>query len=129
MSLMKNGGSWMKFKNRIIGNRGENVAKKYLLNQGYNILDKNYTCNIGEIDIIAEKEGLIVFIEVKSRNSLNFGYPYEAVDRKKQIKLIKVAQNYINYKRIRNTQFRFDIIEVYLKQSNRVNHIKDAFWA
>lgn len=119
----------MKFKNKITGNRGENVAKNYLVNHGYNILDKNYTCNVGEIDIIAEKEGLIVFIEVKSRNSLNFGYPYEAVDKKKQSKLIKVAQNYINYKSIRNTQFRFDIIEVYLKQSNRVNHIKDAFWA
>ena len=104
------------------------LAKEYLIKNKYNILETNFRTRIGEIDIIAKKNDIIVFVEVKSRKSLKFGMPYEAVDHRKMQKIIKVAQNYIVYRSRGDTQYRFDIVEVFLNEKNKINHIEDAFW-
>ncbi|SDZ02498.1 putative endonuclease [Proteiniborus ethanoligenes] len=107
---------------------GEKLAYNYLSNNDYTILEKNFRAKVGEIDIIAKKNEVIVFIEVKTRNNNNYGRPYESVNYRKQHKIVWTAQSYINLKKLSNYQFRFDIIEVYLKPNIRINHIQNAFW-
>lgn len=109
------------------GYEGEEIACKYLKSKCYNILERNFRSKTGEIDIIAKKNNLIVFVEVKTRSNTNFGYAYEAVNKKKQSKIIKTALYYVKLKRLENYQLRFDIIEVYLEKENVVNHFENAF--
>lgn len=113
---------------RNIGIVGENIATNYLLENGYAILERNFRSKTGEIDIIAQKNQIIVFVEVKSRNNNKYGFPYESVDYRKQQKIIRTAQSYINFKGLTDCQYRFDIVEVFLKTKNKVNHIQNAFW-
>lgn len=114
--------------NRETGNLGEGYAKEYLINNGYNILSTNYRCKLGEIDIIVKKENYIIFIEVKYRKTLSYGYPREAVNYKKQCKIRKVASMYINTHNISNSDFRFDVIEILnTNNKNTIEHIKNAF--
>lgn len=114
--------------NKTIGNLGENLAKNYLIENNYKILETNFRTRIGEIDIIAKKDEIIAFIEVKSRNSSKYGKPLEAITHRKMQKIIKVAQNYIVYKNRGDNQYRFDVIEVFLNKNEKINHIEDAFW-
>jgi len=114
--------------NKIIGQKGENIAKNYLIKHGYRIIESNFRTKIGEIDIIAKKNKLIVFVEVKTRSNLLFGCPYEAVDYRKQQKIIKTAQYYLLQNKHLSIQYRFDIIEVFANQNYRINHIENAFW-
>lgn len=109
------------------GLKGEKIACNYLIDNGYSILERNYKFKTGEIDIIALKENIIIFVEVKARSSTYYGYPYEAVNRKKQEKIIKTAMHYVKLHNIRDIQFRFDVIEVYLSKGNKVNHYTNAF--
>ncbi|SHK11878.1 YraN family protein [Tepidibacter formicigenes] len=113
--------------NREKGILGENIASEYLIKNNFNILQRNYRTKYGEIDLIASKDNKIIFVEVKSRNSLDYGYPSEAVNYKKQNKIISTAKYYILSNNINNNNFRFDVIEVYLKNKN-INHIENAFW-
>lgn len=113
---------------REIGIFGETLAYNYLLENGYDILERNFRVKVGEIDIIAQKNDIIIFVEVKARSNNNYGFPYESVDFRKQKKIIRTAQNYINLKKLNNYQYRFDIIEVFLKLNNKINHIQNAFW-
>lgn len=114
--------------NKERGMLGEKVAVNYLKKNNYNILEKNYKNKLGEIDIIAEKDDIIIFIEVKARTSNKFGFPYEAVDNRKRKKIINTALAYIKFKMLKEIQFRFDIIEVYLNKPFKIKHIKNAFW-
>ena len=107
---------------------GEKIATKYLISKGYKILDRNYRTKIGEIDIIALKDDLLVFVEVKSRTNINYGYPYEAVNWKKQDKIINNSYNYLKDKKMEKYQIRYDIIEVYLQNRIKINHIENAFY-
>lgn len=113
--------------NRSRGELGEALALKYLKDNKYTIVERNFRNKIGEMDIIAKKDSLIVFVEVKSRSSIKYGYPYEAVNIKKQNKLKLLAYSYIKLHNLYYHQFRFDIIEVYL-EDNSINHIENAFW-
>ena len=120
----------MKAFNKDIGEFGEGISESYLKNSGYKILEKNFKCKCGEIDLIASNDGCICFIEVKTRYGTNFGMPSESVIFSKQHKINKTAQVYILRKNINNWNFRFDVIEVILNSDNNefsVNHIKDAF--
>ncbi|MGO1469018.1 MAG: YraN family protein [Tissierella sp.] len=109
------------------GKYGENLAKNYILSKGYKILELNYTTKLGEIDIIALDKDIIVCIEVKTRSNKNFGYAFEAVNFKKQRKIINTSNLYMKYKQIQNIQIRYDIIEVYLEKTIDINHIENAF--
>ena len=112
------------------GKLGEDEAQNYLIKHGYKIVERNYKLKYGEVDIIALKNKVIIFVEVKTRLSDLFGAPAEAVDIKKQQKIIKVAKQYLLRKNIYDCPCRFDIVEVYLKDGRcKINHIEDAFWA
>ena len=114
----------MKIFNKLKGDFGEEKAAKYLKRQKYKIIKRNFKNQLGEIDIIARQKDVVVFVEVKTRTDESFGYAAEAVDSKKQQKIRNVALLYTQKHNISN--FRFDVVEVYLKDE-RINHIIDAF--
>ncbi|MEA4815812.1 MAG: YraN family protein [Lachnospiraceae bacterium] len=114
--------------NRKTGAKGESIAETELLKKGYNVIDKNFRGQNGEIDIIAEKDGVLVFIEVKLRKSLSKGLPREAVTLKKQERIIKTAEEYIYEKSVCNMDMRFDVAEVFCKNGSiYFNYIENAF--
>ncbi|MEO0074532.1 MAG: YraN family protein [candidate division WOR-3 bacterium] len=110
-----------------LGQTGEKVARNYLKKQGYKILEKNFRCSIGEIDIIAQDKSTIVFIEVKTRRS-NLIQPFESVGFKKQEKLRSLAEYYLQEKDYLDKEVRFDILSIiYNNQGQQIEHLKDAF--
>lgn len=110
------------------GRRGENIALDYLKNEGYIIIERNYRCYLGEIDIIAKEGGILAFVEVKSRRSRRFGTPQEAVGAKKQKKISMIAMFYLQEKKISDVNARFDIVAVYIDSGAPfVELIRDAF--
>ncbi len=111
----------------LIGSKGEDLAVKFLEGKGYRIISRNYKTPIGEIDIIAEDKGTLVFVEVKTRSGNSFGYPFEAVNTKKQHKLKNLALLYLKKKKI-DCAVRFDVLSISIvKGKNEIEHIKDAF--
>lgn len=115
---------YTKIKNNIEGKKGEIKAVLFLKQHGYKILETNFKNKIGEIDIIAEKDGVIVFIEVKNRSTYRFGRPIEAVDFRKQNKIKKVAEIYLMIKNKYYNDVRFDVVEV---SNDNLEHIENAF--
>jgi len=110
-----------------IGKMGEDTAVRFLLKKGYEILERNFRFRRGEIDIIAKKQGEIVFVEVKTTMKGGFGEPEDRVGSKKQYQIGQVAKGYLYSKEIYDVDCRFDVITV--TGSNKVlHHIKDAFW-
>ena len=115
------------FYNIAKGKEGEYIARKYLTSKGYLMLESNYRNKIGEIDLIAFDKDILVFIEVKTRTSTDYGYAFEAVDYRKQRKIINTSLVYIKYKKYIDTQIRYDIIEIYLTDKAKINHLENAF--
>jgi putative endonuclease len=112
---------------RVLGNKGEDLAARYLRKRGYRILKRNYKAPTGEIDIIAEDSGTVVFVEVKTRTDDQFGRPEEAVNYRKQRKIQSTALYYLSREK-GEKRARFDIVSVYMKEKRKeVEHIKDAF--
>lgn len=95
-----------------LGQRGEALAWNFLRKRGYSILEKNYRTPFGEIDIIARKGSVTVFLEVKTRRDHRFGFPAESVDWRKQQKMIRVAEAYLQAKGLENRAARFDILAI-----------------
>ena len=115
-------------KKKELGRRGEEVAFRFLKKKGYRIIEKNYVCRMGEMDIIAKEKDTLVFIEVKTRTSALFGPPQLAVNFSKQRQLSKVALNYLKEKRLEDVKARFDVVAILLGQSQEeIELIKDAF--
>jgi putative endonuclease len=110
----------------LTGQKGENEAARYLLGQQYTILHRNYRYKRAEIDIIAQKDQLLVFVEVKTRSTNYFGYPEEAVKRRKERMMLLAAEAYIRYHNWQH-DIRFDIIAVTLGATPDIYHIEDAF--
>lgn len=108
------------------GDLGESLATKYLQSKGAYIIENKFKIKSGEIDIITKLDEDIVFVEVKSRTNVKFGYPSEAVNYKKIKKITDIAKYYILKNNLYNTSIRFDVIEVYLKDK-KINHIVNAF--
>lgn len=119
--------------NKTIGNFGEEEATKFLIENGYKILTRNYSCRFGEIDIIAIEDNCLAFIEVKTRTTLKYGAPENAVNYWKQKHLSLSARNYIEQYHMNNYFARFDVIEVFAKSADnsfgveKINIIKNAF--
>jgi putative endonuclease len=107
-----------------LGRAGEKRAVAFLKDKGFTILETNFKTHIGEIDIIAKDNDVIVFVEVKTRSSDAFGLPSEAVTRKKQEKYFMVASEYLRNRKLLDTLSRFDVIEI---ENGQINHIIDAF--
>lgn len=121
-----------KINKRVIGSTNEKIAASYLETCGYTILDINFRAGKhGEIDIIAREKDYICFVEVKSRRSLLFGTPAEAVNKRKQDRIRKVAYIYINQHRLHDNNLRFDIVEIIMENKSlavrEINLIKNAF--
>ncbi|HEY9061055.1 MAG TPA: YraN family protein [Pseudobacteroides sp.] len=121
-----------KINKRLIGSTNEKIAASYLETCGYIILDINFRAGKhGEIDIIAREKDYICFVEVKSRRSLLFGTPAEAVNKRKQDRIRKVAYIYINQHRLHDNNLRFDIVEIIMENKSlavrEINLIKNAF--
>lgn len=111
--------------NYKIGRNGEAIAQKYLEKNGYKIITTNYYTRKGEIDIIATQGKEIIFIEVKTRSSIEFGRPIESVTKNKQKHMYQTAKYYIHKTKQETKCIRFDVIEVYIINGKiKVNHIK-----
>lgn len=115
------------YERHEVGKIGENIATKYLEQIGYEILQRNFECKQGEIDIIAKDKKEIVFVEVKTRANMLYGKPNEAVNTIKKKHIYKSAEFYIYIKHLENLPVRIDVIEVYKKKEKYIlNHIKNA---
>lgn len=122
---MKKSSAPSKDPRKTTGRFGEDCAAKHLAQQGYTILERNFRLRIGEVDIIARDGEYLVFIEVKTRRSQQFGSPFEAVDIRKQQQIMQVASVYIRGKDI---PVRFDVVAVYLHgQDVQVEILQNAF--
>jgi putative endonuclease len=111
---------------KIKGRTGEDVACAYLKKKKYEIIERNFATNVGEIDIVAAHDGYVVFVEVKARRSTEYSAPAEAVTYFKQRKISQVASQFLSKYRKLNFPVRFDVIEVYM-DTMTVNHIENAF--
>lgn len=108
-----------------LGNSGEQIAVEYLEKIGFKILNRNFYCKQGEIDIVARDGDEVVFIEVKTRTNTNFGNPSEAVDYRKQKHIYKSAKYFLCKYKMLDAHIRFDVVEVLVKDGRfNVNHIK-----
>ena len=116
--------SQKKFYKKLLGRIGERKAERYLKRQGYALLERNYMVKVGEADLIMKDGETVVFVEVKTRSSVAFGQPSEAVNGKKQQKYRLIASEYMLKNRLIDVDLRFDVVEILKKQ---VNHIKNAF--
>lgn len=116
-------------KHNETGIKGEVIAKNFLQNLGYKILHTNWRWDKKEVDIIAEKEGLLVFVEVKTRSSSYFGYPEDAVTEQKQ-EFLKLAAEEFLYQNPQFREIRFDIIGILSSNSinHEITHFEDAFF-
>ncbi|MPM99096.1 hypothetical protein SDC9_146286 [bioreactor metagenome] len=112
--------------NKEKGDLGEAIASKYLEDKGINIIALNYRIKTGEIDIISSLDDQIIFVEVKARTNIRYGYPAEAVNYKKIKKILNTANYYILQNNLHNKKIRFDVIEIYLNEK-KINHIENAF--
>lgn len=115
--------------NKKLGDWGEDLACDFLRKNGYRILERNFRTRIGEIDIITEKKGKIIFIEVKTKKGINFGLPEEMVGKRKQEKLIKLAQLYLAQKNLIDKEFRIDVVAIERNKENgktKIRLIKNA---
>ena len=119
----------MKDKTKITtGKEGEKIAADFLKKSGYRIIDKNFRCPLGEIDIVAREKGAIVFVEVKTRKSSELGYPEEAEGVRKQKKMSQLAMWYLQKKKIIDISARFDVIAItMLSSGNEIKLFKNAF--
>lgn len=115
-------------EHNILGQQGEIMAQSFLKEKGYQILHVNWRHRRTEIDIIAMDGDTLVFVEVKTRQTLLFGEPENAVDYRKQKHLIHAANAYVLKYRYENDA-RFDVVSVVIeKNSSQINHLKDAFY-
>jgi len=112
-----------------IGKRGENAAVRYLMLQGYEIVERNWRCPAGEADIIALDGDTLVFVEVKTRTSLEKGFPSEAVGPEKRARYEKIAAWYVRVSDYIDVPVRFDVVELLVASEDRalVRHICNAF--
>ena len=111
-----------------LGKKGEEKALRFLKKKGYRIIEQNYVCKLGEMDIIAKEKDTLVFVEVKTRTSMAFGPPQLAVTKFKQRQLSKVALNFLKEKKLEDIKARFDVVAILLPpEREEIELIRDAF--
>jgi putative endonuclease len=111
------------------GRLGEDEAVRHLTGKGHRILERNYRFGRGEIDLITMDGDTLVFVEVKSVFTGEFGEPEDRVDRRKQRRIGKVASAFLAWKNPPHTDCRFDVVSIVWKEGRAgIRHIEDAFW-
>jgi len=108
----------IKSNNRALGAKGEEIAVNLLKERGLSILQQNFRCRHGEIDIIAKENGIIIFIEVKTRKNDKYGTPEAAVDHRKQKRLRLVAAYYLTHHCHDSHPCRFDVVSILLDRND-----------
>jgi putative endonuclease len=112
----------------LLGKEGERLAEQYLRKKGYKLVERNYRCTAGELDLIVLDQRVVVFVEVKTRTGHGFGTPFEAVEIRKQRKIIQAAQFFLAEKRLQQRDARFDVVGVsWGGRDPVVEHIENAF--
>jgi putative endonuclease len=112
-----------------LGSEGEMLGLEYLIGQGYKLLERNWRCRTGELDMIMERDDTVVIVEVRTRrSSAAFGTPAESVDARKQRKLVETAHVYSLMRKL-DKQLRFDVIAIQFDKAGRheLQHIENAF--
>ena len=123
-------GGWFRGGRRHAGAKGEELAAQYLRDKGYSIIDRNYRSRWGEIDLICRSpDGAVVFVEVKSRHATGFGAPEEAVDPRKQERILRTALAFLQGRGWLDRPARLDVVAVSWHNGPRadIRHIEDAF--
>jgi len=114
--------------NQVLGQEGERIAEAYLSKKGYRLVERNYRCRTGEVDLILLDRRVIVFVEVKTRSGHGFGSPLEAVPARKQRKMIQAAQFFLTQKGLGQRDARFDVVGISWSGSTPIiEHIENAF--
>jgi len=113
---------------QVLGKEGERIAEQYLKKKGYKLIERNYRCHGGELDLIVLDRRVVVFVEVKTRTGQGFGSPFEAVEYHKQKRMIRAAQFFLNEKNLHQRDARFDVVGVsWPGREPVVEHIENAF--
>lgn len=113
---------------QLLGKYGEDLAANYLIDRGYKIIERNWRCSIGEIDLIAEDKAQIVFIEVKTRSSTDFGHPLEAITAKKVLRMQRLVCAWCADKNKVGSSVRLDAISVLVRSGSvAVEHLKQVY--
>ncbi len=112
------------------GRIGEEIARIYLEEKGFKIIEQNYHSQQGEVDLIAKYKDFLVFIEVKSYSFRSFGSPYGAITKNKRNSIIHAARTYLYRNKIKDVNCRFDVLSIYHNRdgSNQIDHLEDAFY-
>jgi len=111
------------------GRSGEHLAALLLKRKGFYVLCRNYTCKLGEIDLVVKKGGLLVFCEVKTRHDLIYGRPFEAVTAQKQKKIKQLAEAFLKQRKVDFQLIRFDVVSILLLGNKpQIEHIENAFY-
>jgi len=122
---------WRRGPGRVkkeLGKKGEEIALRFLKKKGYRIIERNYVCKMGEVDIVAKEKDTFAFIEVKTRRTTTFGPPQMAVDQKKQEQLSKAALHFLKEKRLEEAKARFDVVAILLgPRGEEIELIRNAF--
>jgi putative endonuclease len=114
-------------RRRQTGQQGEDLATAYLTERGYELVERNWRCPAGELDIIMEKEATLVFVEVRARRSRRFGLAEESITPAKQARLIELAQTYLQQNDLFRRSWRIDVVAVGLSsEPAHINHIENA---
>jgi putative endonuclease len=112
-----------------LGRWGEKVAAEHLIRRGWTILDRNFRCGHKEIDLVARRDGVVAFVEVKTRTSASFGHPLESITPAKRREILHASQRWISLHSDTVTVYRFDAIAVVRERDGRihVDQIEDAW--
>ncbi len=113
-----------KKKGQSLGRTGERLAAEKLLLSGYHILEHNFRCSYGEIDLVAEHEEDLVFVEVKTRRGEAYGRPEEAVNGRKQRKIMQVASYYLDIHGYAERSWRIDVVAVQMSVKGKLEEIR-----
>jgi putative endonuclease len=113
---------------QLLGKEGERIAERYLIKKGYKLVERNYRCPSGELDLIVLDRRVVVFVEVKTRTGHAFGTPFEAVEFRKQQKMTQAAQYFLAQKGLQQRDARFDVVGIsWPGRQPVVEHIENAF--
>jgi putative endonuclease len=111
-----------------LGRKGEQLAADHYRALGFRVIDRNYRCREGELDLVLGRPGIVVFCEVKTRRSTRFGEPSEAVGFVKQRRLRRLAAHWLRERRPGSVQVRFDVVSVIVRgDRSELTHVPDAF--
>lgn len=115
-----------------LGRWGEQLAAQRLESEGYVVLDRNWRCRRGEIDLVVQAGEVLVFVEVKTRRGRDYGTPEEAITRSKAKRLLELGQRYMLERDIEDVEWRIDLVAVELDQQGklvRFEHVPNVVWA